>query len=96
MRLYDAERRAFSETEYRVIKARFKAPRDTSRRSGRGGEARRAEDEIHLITNGFGLTAGQIAEAYKRRWGIEVFFKFLKQNLSFSHFVSTNGCYWSK
>lgn len=87
--LYDSERRAFSETEYRVIRARFKAPRDTSRRSGRG-KARRAENEIHLITNDFGLTAGQIAEAYRRRWDIEVFFKFLKQNLSFSHFVSTS------
>jgi IS4 transposase len=31
--------------------------------------------------------------SYKKRWEIEVFFKFIKQNLSFKHFISynTNG-----
>lgn len=36
------------------------------------------------------LTAQEIAEAYKRRWDIEVFYRFLKQELSFSHFLSTS------
>jgi len=28
--------------------------------------------------------------AYKKRWGIEVFFRFVKQELNFSHLTSTN------
>jgi IS4 transposase len=27
---------------------------------------------------------------YRRRWDIEVFFRFIKQELSFKHFVSTS------
>ena len=87
--LYDGEKKEFSKTEYRVIKARFKVPRDTTRPANKG-KVKRVENEIYLITNDFELTAKQIAEAYKRRWDIEVFFKFLKQNLSFSHFISTS------
>lgn len=87
--LYDGEKRVFASTEYRVIKVRFKVPRDTTRPANKG-KVRRVENEVYLITNDFELTAGQIAEAYKRRWDIEVFFKFLKQNLSFSHFISTS------
>ena len=87
--LYDREKKEFSETEYRVIKARFKVPRDTTRPANKG-KVKRVENEVYLITNDFGLTAKLIAEAYKKRWDIEVFFKFLKQNLSFSHFISTS------
>lgn len=46
--------------------------------------------EILLITNAFELTADDIASMYKRRWDIEVFFRFLKQELNFSHFLSLN------
>lgn len=46
--------------------------------------------EILLITNAFELTADEIASMYKRRWDIEVFFRFLKQELNFSHFLSLN------
>ena len=87
--LYDGKKKEFSKTEYRVIKARFKVPRDTTRPANKG-KVKRVEDEVYLITNDFELTAKQIAEAYKKRWDIEVFFKFLKQNLSFSHFISTS------
>ena len=31
-----------------------------------------------------------MAELYKRRWEIEVFFKFIKQHLDFSHLLSRN------
>ena len=31
-----------------------------------------------------------MAEIYKQRWEIEVFFKFIKQNLNFSHLLSRN------
>lgn len=34
------------------------------------------------------LSAFEIAALYRRRWDIEVFFKFLKQHLNFSHLMS--------
>lgn len=46
--------------------------------------------EILLITNIFHLPAETIAGMYKQRWDIEVFFRFLKQELNFSHFLSLN------
>lgn len=49
-----------------------------------------AEKEILLITNILDLSADRIASMYKRRWDIEVFFRFLKQELNFSHFLSLN------
>jgi hypothetical protein len=46
------------------------------------------DEPILFLTNLTDLTAGQITDIYKRRWEIEVFFKFLKQELNFSHLVS--------
>lgn len=89
VRLYDSENKRFSESEYRIVKARFKIPRDTTRTANKG-KVKKVEDEVYFITNGMDLTAKQVADVYKRRWDIEVFFKFLKQNLSFSHFISTS------
>ncbi|SDD96842.1 Transposase DDE domain-containing protein, partial [Dyadobacter soli] len=34
--------------------------------------------------------AKAIAQAYRRRWDIEIFFRFLKQELNVSHLVSLN------
>lgn len=48
------------------------------------------EKSITLITNILDLPAHEIAQMYKRRWDIEVFFRFLKQELNFSHFLSLN------
>ena len=50
----------------------------------------KAKEAILLITNITNLPADTIAEMYKRRWDIEVFFRFLKQELNFSHFLSLN------
>jgi len=36
------------------------------------------------------LSAYEVATIYKQRWEIEVFFKFLKQNLNLKHIVSRN------
>ena len=47
-----------------------------------------SEDALCFLTNIFDLPGDQITEIYKKRWDIEVFFKFLKQELNFSHFVS--------
>jgi hypothetical protein len=51
----------------------------------------KADDkEYWLLTNEFGLSAKDIAQGYRRRWDIEVFFRFLKQELNVSHLVSLN------
>jgi len=42
-----------------------------------------------FITNNFDLSAGQIAQIYKNRWKIELFFKRIKQNLKIKHFLWT-------
>ena len=46
--------------------------------------------EILLITNFLEPTAQTIARIYGRRWDIEVFFRFIKQELNFRHFLSMN------
>lgn len=38
--------------------------------------------EIRVATNLMQVSAEQIADAYKARWGIEVFFRWIKQNLN--------------
>jgi hypothetical protein len=45
-------------------------------------------NEIWFLTNLFDSSAAEIADMYKRRWDIETFFKFLKQNLGYKHFLS--------
>lgn len=40
-----------------------------------------------LATNDFSRPAQEIAELYKQRWGIELFFKWLKQNLKIKTFL---------
>jgi hypothetical protein len=42
---------------------------------------------LYLITNILELPAEEIAEIYKKRWEIEVFFKFMKQEMNLTHFV---------
>jgi transposase len=46
--------------------------------------------EYWLLTNDFNLSAKEVSQAYRRRWDIEVFFRFLKQELNMSHLVSLN------
>jgi hypothetical protein len=49
---------------------------------------------IELITNNMEWKASTIAELYRRRWLIEVFFKLVKQNLQIKSFIGTseNAC----
>jgi hypothetical protein len=43
-----------------------------------------------FLTNCFDLTCEEIILIYKHRWDIEVFFRFIKQELNFSHLISVN------
>lgn len=51
-----------------------------------------AVNEVVLVflTNRFDLPALTIAQIYKQRWKIELFFKWLKQNLMVKHFFGNS------
>ena len=74
--------------QYRFIRIRLKKDRIPARTVR--GKRRVYDDEVLLITNDFTSSAIEIAGFYRRRWDIEVFFKFLKQNLSMSHLISSS------
>lgn len=46
--------------------------------------------EITLLTNDLMAPAAEIAALYKARWQVELFFKWLKQNLKLTHFLGTS------
>jgi hypothetical protein len=48
------------------------------------------KEELVFITNNFKLAASTIAELYKYRWQIELFFKWIKQNLKIKTFLGTS------
>ena len=47
--------------------------------------------EIQIITNDFTSTADEIAAKYSQRWQIELFFKWLKQNLKIKKFYGKSS-----
>lgn len=70
---------------YRVIKLERKTlsePKSPPRH--------KQEKDLYFITDMLEADALDIAAAYKKRWDIEVFFRFIKQELNFSHFLSVN------
>jgi hypothetical protein len=46
--------------------------------------------EYWFLSNRFDLPCQEIILIYKKRWDIEVFFRFIKQELNFSHLISVN------
>jgi hypothetical protein len=44
----------------------------------------------YFLTNLYNSKVEEILSLYKKRWDIEVFFRFLKQELNFSHITSTS------
>ena len=48
------------------------------------------DDPLWFLTNEFSIPIEEIIKIYKRRWDIEVFFRFIKQELNFKHFMSTS------
>lgn len=44
-----------------------------------------------FLTNNFKLSAQTVADIYKERWQIEIFFKWIKQNLKIKSFLGTSN-----
>jgi hypothetical protein len=61
-------------TSFRLIKAVIK----------------QTNEKIYFVSNNFELEASEIANLYRQRWEIEVFFRFIKQQLNFSQLVNRN------
>ena len=51
----------------------------------------RNQCEVKLLTNQLQFAASTIADIYRERWQIELFFKALKQNLKIKTFVGTSA-----
>jgi hypothetical protein len=45
---------------------------------------------LEFLTNAFHLSASTIAKLYKARWQVELFFKWIKQNLKIKSFLGTS------
>lgn len=52
------------------------------------GKRKQDHSLIQFLTNVDFLSATEIADLYRSRWEVETFFKFIKQELNFSHFLS--------
>lgn len=78
---------SYGKERFRIIRVKFIKPRPRTLPSAK---RRRYEPEMLLITDDFESDVLDIVHEYKKRWSIEVFYKFLKQNLSFSHLLSTS------
>ena len=47
-------------------------------------------EEHVFLTNNFKLSSRTIADLYKSRWEVEIFFKWIKQNLKIKSFLGTS------
>jgi Transposase DDE domain len=45
---------------------------------------------LRIFTNDLDASAQEIADLYKRRWAIELFFRWVKQTLKIGHFFGTS------
>jgi transposase len=45
---------------------------------------------LRILSNDLDATAAEIADLYKRRWAIELFFRWIKQTLKIRHFLGTS------
>ncbi len=64
----------FTQTSFRLIKAKIL----------------RTEEPIWFLTNVLDVSSYEIADIYKKRWDIEVLFKFMKQELNLEHLIVRN------
>lgn len=85
VRLFSSARNVPEETVYRHVKALIRKPIFDQF----GNVVDYEEHIVNLISDVLNLEAFAMLEMYRQRWMIEVFFKFIKQNLDFSHLLST-------
>ena len=45
---------------------------------------------LRILSNDLEASAREIADLYKRRWAIELFFRWVKQNLKIRHFLGNS------
>lgn len=45
---------------------------------------------LRVFTNDLEASAQEIADLYRRRWAIELFFRWIKQTLKINHFLGTS------
>lgn len=45
---------------------------------------------LRILSNDLDATAREIADLYKRRWAIELFFRWIKQTLKITHFIGVS------
>jgi transposase len=53
-------------------------------------KTRNNKKELWFLSNQFDLSVEEIIKIYRKRWDIEVFFRFLKQEMNITHLISTN------
>ena len=75
------------EIEFTGIQAHKKCPIRMRRVGYRDPETKK---HYVYLTNNFALSAQTIADIYKKRWQIELFFKWIKQNLKIKTFLGTS------
>lgn len=46
--------------------------------------------DLRIVTNDLDAPAQEIADLYKQRWAIELFFRWIKQTLKIRHFLGTS------
>lgn len=49
-----------------------------------------AGKQLRILTNDLDVSAEEIADLYKRRWQVELFFRWIKQTLKIRHFLGTS------
>lgn len=74
VRLWDSHKECFAGSPLRIVQAK----------------ALESEGALWFITNNFTLSAQEVASLYRHRWDIEVFFRFIKQELSLSSPIAHN------
>lgn len=85
VRLFSSAKSVPESTIYRHVKAEVRKPMYNN-----DGQIVDYEKHIvNLVSDVLELEAFAMLEMYRQRWMIEVFFKFIKQNLDFSHLLST-------
>lgn len=87
VRIFKSAARKPEDAEYFHVKAIV----STEARDKNGKALETSEKVVNLLTDVEGLSAMEMLEAYRKRWMVEVFFKFLKQNFDFSHIISTTA-----